>query len=322
MAGNVSAPTISLQERSLRAAGTGEKLSKWVVFSLFLHAGLISILFVMPFLPSRKAPTYPIYTVDLVGGEKIGGTNFGTVLPAPGPKVTPRKPKPEAAPVKEAKPAPKNEKIEKKATFEKKKTVRVLPEDKLAMKELADKDKQEKKEKTKKEEPKKTTRAGVASEASSEESPADRVRDRLIQSAVERAKNRSENSQKTTGGEVISSGPGEGEGAAALGPGGRGGGVVKGMDFIVYQNQMLSTIKDNWVWAGQRSNLRVVVHFNIKAKREIVCLRIVQPSGDPSYDDSMSRAVRKSGPLPAPPEAVRQDFAEVELSFRPKDLGA
>jgi TolA protein len=322
MAGNVSTPTISLRERSLRASGTEEKLSKWVGFSLFLHAGLISILFVMPFLASRKAPTYPIYTVDLVGGEKIGGTNFGTVLPAHGPKVTPRKPKPEAVPVKEAKAEPKKEKIEKKVTLEKKKVARALPEDKLAMKELADKDKNEKKEKTKKEEPKKTARAEVASEAVPKESPSDRVRDRLIQSAVERAKNRTESSQKTTGGEVISSGPGEGEGAAALGPGGRGGGVVKGMDFVVYQNRMLSTIKDNWVWAGQRSNLRVVVHFNIKDNGEIVGLRIVQPSGDPSYDESVIRAVKKSSPLPAPPEAVRQDFAEVELSFRPKDLGA
>ena len=316
MAGNVSAPTISLRERSLRATGNEEKLSKWVVFSLFTHAGLIALLFVMPFLPSRKAPTYPIYTVDLVGGEKIGGTNFGTVLPAPAAKVTPHTPQPEAAPVKENKPEPKKERIEKKTTPDKRKAAPVLPENKLAMKELV------KKEPAKKEPPKKEARAEATSESASEEISADRVRERLIQSAVERAKNRTESSQKTGRGEVISSGPGEGEGAAALGPGGRGGGVVKGMDYIVYQNRMLSTIKDNWAWVGQKSSLRVVVHFNIKDNGEIVGLRIVQPSGDPSYDESVLRAVKKSSPLPAPPETVRQDFAEVELSFRPKDLGA
>jgi len=51
-------------------------------------------------------------------------------------------------------------------------------------------------------------------------------------------------------------------------------------------------------------------------------LKIVQPSGDPSYDESVLRAVKKSSPLPAPPESYRKDFAEVELTFRPRDLGA
>ena len=97
---------------------------------------------------------------------------------------------------------------------------------------------------------------------------------------------------------------------------------MKGMDFIIYQNRMLSTIKENWAWVGQRSNLRVVVHFGIKENGEIVGLKIVQPSGDPSYDESVLRAVKKSSPLAAPPESYRKDFADVELTFRPRDLGA
>ena len=95
-----------------------------------------------------------------------------------------------------------------------------------------------------------------------------------------------------------------------------------GMDFIIYQNRMLGTIKDNWTWVGQRSNLKVVVHFGVKETGEIVGLKIVQPSGDPSYDESVVRAVKKSSPLPAPPESYRKDFADVELTFRPRDLGA
>ncbi len=319
MAGRDYAPSISLRERSLRMDGPEERLSKWVVFSLFTHGGLIALLFIMPWLPSRKPPSYPIYTVDLVGGEKIGGTNFGTELPTPASKAAPQKGQSEAAsvPVKEEKkPEPKKEKVEKKTVPEKSKAAPVLPENKLAMKEPV------KKEPAKKESPKKDAKAVASNETASEESAADRVRERLIQSAVERAKNRTESSSKSGRGEVISTGPGEGEGAAALGPGGRGGGVVKGMDFIVYQNRMLSTIKDNWAWPGGKSNLRVVVRFNINDKGEIAGLKIVQPSGDPSYDESVVRAVRKSSPLPAPPESVRKDFAEVEISFRPKDLGA
>ena len=163
----------------------------------------------------------------------------------------------------------------------------------------------------------------IKEESKSETASADSVRERLLQSAVERAKSRTETGQKGSKGEVLSAGAGEGEGAAALGPGGRGGpGIVKGMDFVIYQNRMLSTIKDNWAWVGQRSNLRVVVHFSIKDNGEIAGLKIVQPSGDPSYDESVLRAVKKSSPLPAPPESYRKDFAEVELTFRPRDLGA
>jgi TonB family protein len=94
------------------------------------------------------------------------------------------------------------------------------------------------------------------------------------------------------------------------------------MEFIVYQNRMLSSIKDNWAWVGQGSNLKVVVHFSIKDNGEITGLKIIQSSGDSSYDESVLRAVKKSSPLPPPPETARRDFADVELTFRPKDLGA
>jgi colicin import membrane protein len=95
------------------------------------------------------------------------------------------------------------------------------------------------------------------------------------------------------------------------------------MDFIIYQNRMFATIKENWSWVGgQRSNLRVVVHFGVRENGEITGLKIVQPSGDPSYDESVLRAVKKSSPLPVPPEAYRKDFAEVQVTFRPQDLGA
>jgi colicin import membrane protein len=178
------------------------------------------------------------------------------------------------------------------------------------------------KESTKKETTKKESTKEAKAESKAETATADSVRERLIQSAVERAKNRTESGQKTSKGQVISSGPGEGEGAAALGQGGRGGGEVKGMEFIIYQNRMLSTIKENWAWVGQRSDLKVVVQFGIKDNGEIVGLKIKERSGDPSYDESVLRAVKKSSPLPAPPENHRKDFADVELTFRPKDLGA
>jgi TonB family protein len=66
----------------------------------------------------------------------------------------------------------------------------------------------------------------------------------------------------------------------------------------------------------------VVVQFSIRESGEITGLKVVQPSGDATYDESVLRAVKKSSPLPAPPSAYRKDFSEVELTFRPRDLGA
>jgi len=295
------APTRS---RRQAVSTSEEKLSKWLAFSFFFHLALIASLLLIPFLPRNRTPSYPVYTVDLVGGEKIGATNLGTQL-APQAKALPEK--------AEAEPAVPASETKKEIKKEKVKTVEKTPppQEKVALKENV------KKEPAKKELTKETK-----SESKSEKDSLDRVRERLLQSAVERAKNRTESAQKTSKGEQISSGTGQGQGAASLGPGGVGGGVVKGIDFIKYQNQVLSTIKNNWVWVGQRGNLRVVVRFNIKDNGEIVGLKLVQPSGNASYDESVLRAVRKSSPLPVPPEEVRTDFSEVELAFRPEDLGA
>lgn len=248
----------------------------------------------------------PVHVVDLVGGERIGAANLGTEL-RPISKQLPKE-----APEPKREEPQKEEKIKTKAV-EKKPPV----EEKLVLKEKTKTD-------AVKNEPAKDVKREAKEDAKSETASADSVRERLIQGAVDRAKTRTEGAQKSSKGESFSAGSGEGDGAAALGAGGRGGlGIVKGIDFVIYQNRMLATIKENWAWVGQqRSNLRVVVQFGIKENGDIVGLKISQPSGDPSYDESVVRAVKKSSPLPAPPESYRKDFAEVELTFRPRDLGA
>ena len=107
-------------------------------------------------------------------------------------------------------------------------------------------------------------------------------------------------------------------GIGGEGPG--GGGTVRGLEFVVYYNQMLNRIKDRWTWVGTRADLRVTVSFSILPSGEITNIRLVERSGDQTYDASVERAVKGAGPLPPPPEAYRSDFADVELKFRPADL--
>jgi len=109
-------------------------------------------------------------------------------------------------------------------------------------------------------------------------------------------------------------------GVGGEGPG--GGGTLRGLEFVVYYNQMLTRIKENWAWVGERTDLRVTVRFSILPSGEITNLRLVERSGDSGYDTSVERAVKRSSPLGPPPQAYQSDFADVELAFRPADLQA
>ena len=336
MSGNSVTPNISLRERFLDSGAGQERLRRWLVLSLILHGTFILGLFLMPYWPVRQVLPPPVYTVDLVGGERIGGTNLGSEFASkPTPKKTspvaepvPPPPPPAPKPQKEIKvepppPAPVVKKQAKKEPVEKpNKTVKAKVDNKAAAAEKVPTKSLEKKEIAKKETAS-TAPNGSTTEAKTDNTSLDRVRERLIQSAVERVKSRTDPTQKTSNSEVFSAGMGQGIGSASIGPGGPGGGgVAKGIAFIAYQNQMLGTIKANWAWVGQNNNLSVVVQFNIRENGDIIGLKVVQPSGDPSYDESVLRAVRKSSPLPAPPESHRRDFSEIKITFRPRDLGA
>lgn len=296
---------------------SGSLLWKCILYSGVLHAGLIWTLWALPHLPARKMPAYPVYTVELVGGEKLGGTILGTELPG-GEKKKAEKVKVE--PVKKE-PA-------KKETAKKEVVVQEPPK-KAAAKKEASKPVERPDAMREIVKPQKA-KTKVKEEAQPAESLPESVREKLIQSALQRVRERAEAGRKAEAGketlakaekQPMSAGPGEGVGAAAPGTGGSGGGIVKAFEFLVYRNQMLRLIRDRWTWVGKRADLEVTVRFGIREKGEITGLRIVRASGDPSYDDSVLRAVAKASPLPPPPENYRKEFMDVELTFRPKDLG-
>ncbi|MBI2359568.1 MAG: cell envelope integrity protein TolA [Deltaproteobacteria bacterium] len=296
---------------------SGSLLWKCIVYSGVLHAGLIWTLWVVPHLPARKMPAYPVYTVELVGGEKLGGTVLGTELQR-GQKKKAEKVKAEPVRKEPAKKETAKKEVvvqepAKKAAPKKEESKPV--ERPAAMREIV---------KSEKAKPK------VKEEAQPAESLPGSVREKLIQAAVDRARERAEASRKAEAGkealakaekQPMSAGPGEGVGAAAPGSGGSGGGIVKAFEFLVYRNQMLRLIRDRWTWVGKRGDLEVTVRFGIRDNGQIAGLRILRASGDPSYDDSVMRAVAKASPLPPPPENYRKEFMDVELTFRPKDLG-
>ncbi|MBM2802268.1 MAG: hypothetical protein HW419_161 [Deltaproteobacteria bacterium] len=304
------------------SAATEEKLPKWLLVSLVLHGGLILALVLLPIGLSGKLEPPPSYVVDLVGGEKIGARNLGTRID-PEAKTRPVEPPPQAEPAPAAAPP---EPVKKKATkAEKAEKVKAKPSEEavLAKSKVAAKQEVQKKDTAQK--PSKETKDAVKADENSLE----KVRERVIQAAIERARNRAASAQGSPSsagnskGEPLSAGSGEGLGAQSLGKGGIGGeGVLKSVEFIAYQNRLISTIKGNWAWAGRKSDLKVVVQFGIKENGEISGLRVMQRSGDPTYDESVIRAIKRSNPFSSPPESHRKEFADVEMTFKPSDFGA
>ena len=343
MAEGSPSTTIGLRHRTPDSPNGESRLATWVVFSLLVHGALLTALALSPYLPASTPEKPLVYTVDLVGGERIGATSLGTSL-APGASLeqpATKLPVPVKKEVTKVPPPPPPErKREKEITSEKSKPMTdktQVPEKVIPIKEpkkepiKAEQKKNDAKEAVKalgKTDPAETRKSkevnSKATEDATQNTSLDQVRERLLRSAVENAKGRGGDTvPKESIGKAYSQGDGEGVGASALGPGGRGGpGIVRGMDFLIYRNRMLETIKTNWAWPGQRGQIKVVVSFAVRDNGEIGSLKIITPSGDPSFDESVLRALKKSSPLPPPPSEYRRDFSNVEVTFRPQDLGA
>ena len=289
----------------------------WVFFSGLLHAALVSVLLFSFSLAVRRTVNYPVYTVDLVGGDKLGRLALGT-------EIAPARPPQEVKPNKPETPQKARAETESKATVTKaekepkpEKTPAKLASPEKAPAKLASPEK-------------------APAKLASKELPGD-VREKLIQAALDRVKQRaSESGTRESPGaeetqerkkadsavkkeERLSGSAEQGAGASAPGEGGKGGGIEKSVEFVMYHNKMLRLIKENWTWIGRRVDLEVTVRFGIGENGEIFGLRVVQPSGDASFDNSVVRAVRKVD-LGPPPESYRREFRDVELVFRPKDL--
>ncbi len=166
-------------------------------------------------------------------------------------------------------------------------------------------------------EAKKAAEAKAATDAkAAKEAAAAHERDERIAAAIRRVEQRSGVRGGGTGNKAGEQ-PG---GPISVGPGEGAGGTIKGVEYLLYYNQLLNRIKQSWAWAGTDRSLEAVVRFNITEDGEILNVRIVQASGDASYDASVERAVRAVNPLAPPPEAYRKEFSDVELTFSPEQM--
>ncbi|MCY4486255.1 MAG: energy transducer TonB [Deltaproteobacteria bacterium] len=317
------------------------RLKWWVCFSGVLHLVLLAMLLLVPPSTARRDALPRVYTVDLVAPgpapavpeppkpaeappaveaaprEQVKETpapkeEEPPALTEPTPPEKPEKkvvePPPPAPPKKVAKPKKKptpKPKVVKRAKPAPKKTAAKKPSKKPSKKKkkVSRKPPSKKTPKLAKKEPKRKSGAGSASKL------VERLRKRRIDDAVAVARERARLQRAARR-----------EGGGGSGASGNGG-VVRGVEFLAYHHQMLNRIKDRWTWIGKRGDLEVTVGFGVGVDGKIFGLKLLKFSGDASFDESVVRAVDRSSPLPPPPTGYVRDFAQVEITFRPADLG-
>lgn len=73
-----------------------------------------------------------------------------------------------------------------------------------------------------------------------------------------------------------------------------------------YVGSLERLVRGNWAlpeWLANK-NLRAQVRIKVNAKGEVVDIKLIKPSGNPSFDENVMMTVQKSSPLPPPPERL------------------
>src|SRR5438876_893723 len=113
-------------------------------------------------------------------------------------------------------------------------------------------------------------------------------------------------------------------GSGPIGAGGEGkggGGQLVGLDFMVYRQAVITTIKGQWTNVFARPGLVAKVRFEIAPDGTVSDVRLEQSSGNSAYDLSAIRAVQHANPLPPPPARYASEFHEFLIEFRSEETG-
>jgi colicin import membrane protein len=107
---------------------------------------------------------------------------------------------------------------------------------------------------------------------------------------------------------------------AAGGGGGAQGTVRLSPELRDYFRRLEESVRSSWVLPGAlvRDAAKLIVELRIVIEKDgrVSEERIERGSGNPYFDDSVRRAIRKASPLPVPPEQLRGGEDHYEVGFR------
>ena len=311
---------------------------KWVILSGIAHLVVVTVVLIAPIFGPKNAPPPPVYTVDLMGGEKLGAGAGTSLKPVPAPKPEPLAPEEKSAPPAQeskAKEAPKPTPQEiKEAKAKAAADARAEMIEKVkAKKETEEKRRKEADEKRLADEKAVAERRARLEDLNKKRKEAaladlrakleERQRQQALEEKMQQQKlleqQRAAEQQRAQQ-QATSTVAGNTPGAAGPGVGGTGGGIQKSPEFIRYRNEMERRIQDSFTWPGLRNDLTVLVRYSIQDNGEITSIRITKSSGDRSFDDAVIRAIKKASPLPALPDNLKNELREWEYGFNAAKL--
>lgn len=85
---------------------------------------------------------------------------------------------------------------------------------------------------------------------------------------------------------------------------GRGSAVVRPPEFFVYRKTVQQRLRESLTWEEGDSDLVAEVFFVIDRRGVVSDIALRKSSGNPDFDEAAVGCVRKSNPLPPPPESV------------------
>src|SRR6185437_1224 len=142
----------------------------------------------------------------------------------------------------------------------------------------------------------------------------------LKEHLAERTSERSHRSGPAGGGPVVADVPRAGEGYG-VGSGKGSMGIQQDPQFLLYYQTVQDRIKKAWNYVGGSGDLTTSVTFAIGPDGSLTGVKLTQSSRDPSFDDSVLRAIRRAAPFPPPPEKYRPEFGQgVDADFKLGEL--
>ncbi len=122
------------------------------------------------------------------------------------------------------------------------------------------------------------------------------------------------------GGPVVANVPRAGEGYG-VGTGTGSMGIQQDPQFLLYYQTVQDRIKKAWNYVGGSGDLTTSVTFAIGPDGSLTGVKLTHSSRDPSFDDSVIRAIRRAAPFPPPPEKYRSEFGQgVDADFKLGEL--
>lgn len=86
--------------------------------------------------------------------------------------------------------------------------------------------------------------------------------------------------------------------------------------FDDYYEIIVKRILDNWEWSRTDIVLEAVAEANLSSKGALSGMKIVQGSGDATFDSKALEALKDANPFPKPPPKLVPFFAEIRFTFQ------